>query len=70
MLHYLEAVLLCKRGDSAKAVEALAQALATDPAAKFTARHDPDFEPLHALEGFKKLCIITGRPGRPGGSER
>jgi len=55
ILHYLEAVLLCKRGDSAKAVDALGQALAADPAVKFTARHDPDFEPLHALESFKKL---------------
>ncbi len=54
-LHYLEAVLLCKRGDAAKAVDALGQALAADPSAKHTARHDPDFEPLHALEGFKKL---------------
>lgn len=55
ILHYLEAVLLCKRGDSAKAVDALGQALVADPAARYTARHDPDFEPLHALESFKKL---------------
>ena len=55
LLHYLEAALLCKRGDLAKAVDALAQALTADPTAKFTAQHDPDFEPLHALEDFKKL---------------
>jgi tetratricopeptide (TPR) repeat protein len=55
VLHYLEAALLCKRGDSAKALEALGQALAADPTARFTAQHDPDFEPLHALEGFRKL---------------
>jgi tetratricopeptide (TPR) repeat protein len=55
LVAYVEAALHCRQGDTAKALEALAQAIAADPGVKTTVRHDPDFEPLHGLEGFRKL---------------
>lgn len=52
---YVEAALHCRQGHTAKAIEALATALAADPGVRSTIRQDPDFEPLHGLEGFRKL---------------
>ncbi len=52
---YLEAVRFTLERNTDKAMVALAEALAQDPAIRFQARNDMDLEPLHHLEDFRRL---------------
>ena len=52
---YLEAVRFTLERNTDKAMVALAEALAQDPAIRFQARNDMDLELLHHLEDFRRL---------------
>lgn len=64
---YLLASVEVRRGAFDQALSYLGQAIALSPEARAQARHEPDFEPLRGLDGFRDL---TDPPSASGGARR